>query len=78
MTTEEVSVVEAAVGLWNETGHGVTPSAIAARIGVDEESVQRVLTPVAHKYFAKVLTGDDQIAVVREPTAEARRFFGPS
>ncbi|WP_137145095.1 hypothetical protein [Mycolicibacterium sp. CR10] len=75
-TTDEVSVVDAAVRLWNETGHGVTPAAIAERIGTDEESVQRVLTPIAYKYFAKVLTGDDQVAVVREPTPEARRFFG--
>jgi hypothetical protein len=45
--------------------------------GVGEESVQRVLAPLAHKYFEKVLPGDDQIVVVREPTAEASRFFGP-
>lgn len=76
MTTDETSVVEAAIALWDETGHGVTPAAIAERVGADEESVQRLLIPIAHRYFAKVLTGDDQVAVVREPTADARRFFG--
>jgi hypothetical protein len=78
MTTRQLDVLKAAVELWDETGHGVTASAIAARIGADEESVKRDLEPLAtHEYFGEFMRGDDRVQVVREPTAAARRFLGP-
>lgn len=74
---DELSVLEAAVAIWDEAGHGATPAAIAARLNADEDSVQRMLAPFATpEYFGNVLRGDDQVQVVREPTAATRRLAG--
>lgn len=78
MTTYDVlTALRAAVHICDETGGGATHDAVAARIGVDEELVQRELLPQVAKYFEKVLEGDDGVAVVRQPTAAARQFVGP-
>jgi hypothetical protein len=39
--------------------------------------VLRELLPRVAKYFDHFLPGDDGVAVVRQPTAAARRFVGP-
>jgi len=43
---------------------------------VDPEIVLLNLLPAIAKYFEKSQPRDDGIYVVREPTAEARRFAG--
>jgi hypothetical protein len=48
----------------------------AARFGVDHDVAVRELLPSIAEYFATNLPGDDGLAVVRQPTAEARRFVG--
>ena len=74
---DEVTVIEAALELWDETGLGVAPSAIAARLGIDEDLVQRLIKPFANaEFFGNVLRGDDVAQVVREPTAATRRLVG--
>ncbi len=75
-TPNELDVLRAAVNICDETGGGATHDAIAARLGVDEEVVLLKLLPAVAKYFGKTMGVTTVIAVVREPTAEARRFVG--
>lgn len=76
-TPDEIAAgLRAAVQICDETGGGADYQAVAARIGVDPEIVLLKLLPAIAKYFEKSQPGDDGIYVVREPTAEARRFAG--
>lgn len=79
MTTPDLvaASLRAAVEICDETGAGATYDAVAGRIGVDPEVALRELLPAIVEYFAVSLPGDDGIVVVRQPTAEARRFIGP-
>jgi hypothetical protein len=75
-TTRDLPVLKAAVELYEENGGGgVAPSAIAARLHIDEETVQRSLTALA-PYFEGGLRGDDQVVNTGRPTSEARRAVG--
>lgn len=76
-TPDDLAVLRAAVDICDETGGGATHEAVAARLGVDEDLVLGELLPRIAMYFEDSLPGDDGIAVVRQPTAAARRFFGP-
>ncbi|MGE0216512.1 hypothetical protein [Mycolicibacterium sp.] len=79
MTTPDLvaASLQAAVEICDETGGGATYDAVAARVGVDHEVALRELLPAIAEYYAFSLPGDDGIVVVRQPTAEARRFVGP-
>ena len=78
MTTssEIADALQAAVQICDETGGGADYQAVAARIGADPETVLLRLLPAIADYFEDTLQGDDGIVVVRQPTAEARRFAG--
>jgi hypothetical protein len=77
ITPDEMAAgLQAAVQICDETGGGATYDAIAVRIGVDPELVLRELLPAVAEYFEDSLQGDDGIAVVRRPTADARGFVG--
>ncbi|MFN3002212.1 hypothetical protein [Mycolicibacterium wolinskyi] len=73
---DELTTLQAAVQICDENDGAASAEAVAARLGVDTEVAQRELLPPIAKYFEKVLPGDDGVAVVRQPTAEARRFVG--
>lgn len=79
MTTSDdvAAALTAAVQICDETGGGAYYQAVAERIGVDPEIVLMELLPAIAKFFEMSQQGDDGIYVVREPTAEARRFGGP-
>jgi hypothetical protein len=53
----------------------VAPSDIAARLRIDEETVQRSLDALS-PYFVGGLRGDDKVASTGRPTSEARRAVG--
>jgi hypothetical protein len=74
---DELTVLRAAIEICDETGGGADYQAIAARIGADPEIVLLKVLPAVARYFEKSQPGDDGIVVVRQPTAEARRFVGP-
>jgi hypothetical protein len=76
-TPDELTVLRAAIEICDENDGAGTAEAVAERLGVDKEKVLLKLLPSIAKYFEKVLRGDDGVAVVRQPAAEARRFVGP-
>jgi hypothetical protein len=74
--TRDLPVLRAAVELYEQNGGGgVAPSAIAARLCTDEETVQRSLDALV-PYFEGGLRGDDQVVSTGRPTSEARRAVG--
>jgi hypothetical protein len=73
---DELTVLRAALQICDENDGAASDDAIAARFGVDIEVARRELLPPIAKYFEKVLPGDDGVAVVRQPKAEARGFAG--
>lgn len=76
-TPDELTVLREAIEICDENDGAATAEAVAERLGVDRELILLKLLPAVAKYFEKVLRGDDGVAVVRQPTAEARRFVGP-
>lgn len=75
-TTRDLPVLRAAIELYEQDGGGgVAPSAIAARLRIDEETVQRSLDALS-PYFEGGLRGDDQVVSTGRPTSEARRAVG--
>lgn len=76
-TPDELSVLRAALEICDENDGAATAEAVAERLGVDPEIVVLKFLPAVATYFEKVLPGDDGVAVVRQPTTEARRFVGP-
>jgi hypothetical protein len=72
-TPDELAVLRAAIQICDENDGAATAEAVAERLGVDRELK---LLPAVAKYFEVNLPGDDGIVVVRQPTAEARRFVG--
>ncbi len=75
-TPDELAVLRAAIEICDENDGAATAEAVAERLGVDRELVLLKLLPAVAKYFEVNLPGDDGIVVVRQPTAEARRFVG--
>jgi hypothetical protein len=74
--TRDLPVLRAAVELYEQNGGGgVAPSAIAARLCTDEETVQRSLDALV-PYFEGGLRGDDQVVSTGRPTSEACRAVG--
>ncbi|GAT08068.1 hypothetical protein H7I77_13405 [Mycolicibacterium novocastrense] len=76
-TPDKLTALTAAIELWDQNDRGVTSDDMAARFGLDKEIVELKVLPLIKEYFEDSLPGDDGIAVVRQPTAEARRFVGP-
>ncbi len=75
-TPDKLTALGAAIEMWDQNGRGVTSDDMAARFGTDEETAKREILPLIAEYFEVKMRGDDGIAVLREPTAEARRFVG--
>jgi hypothetical protein len=73
---DELTVLRAAIEICDENDGAATAEAVAERLGVDTELMLLKLLPAVAKYFEKSLPGDDGMVVVRQPTAEARRFVG--
>lgn len=74
---DQLTVLRTAIEICDENDGAATAEAVADRLGVDRELVVLKLLPPVAKYFEKVARGDDGVVVVRQPTAEARRFVGP-
>lgn len=78
ITSDELAAsLRAAVQICDENYGGAGYEAVAERIGVDQELVKMDLLPQIAKYFDQTLPGDDGVAAVHGPTADARRIVGP-
>ncbi|MGE2713492.1 hypothetical protein ACQI4L_05500 [Mycolicibacterium litorale] len=75
-TPDKLATLQAAFEMCDENEGAVSAEALAARFGVDLDVAVRQLLPSIADYFETSLPGDDGLAVVRQPTAEARRFVG--
>jgi hypothetical protein len=80
-TPDKLTTLRAALEICDKN-NGAAPAETMAThfgvdLGVDLEVAVRELLPSIAEYFEKNLPGDDGLAVVRNPTAEARRFAGP-
>jgi predicted DNA-binding transcriptional regulator YafY len=75
-TPDKLTALVAAIEMWDQNRRGVTSDDMAAKFGTDEETAKRDILPLIAEYFKVKLPGDDGIAVLREPTADARRFVG--
>lgn len=75
-TPDKLTTLKAALEICDTNNGAVTAEAMAALFGVDLEVAVEVLLPSIAEYFEKNLPGDDGFAVLRDPTAEARRFAG--
>ena len=73
---DRLATLEAAVKICDENDGAASAEAMAARFGVDLDVAVRKLLPSIAEYFETSLPGDDGLAVVRQPTAEARRITG--
>lgn len=77
MTTPDyLATLEAALEICGKNDGAVTAGAIADRFGVDIDTAVRKLLPSIAEYFETGLPGDDGFAVLRNPTADARRVAG--
>lgn len=78
MTTrpDKLTTLRAALVICDKHDGAVTAEAMAARFDVDRDTAVRELLPPIAEYFATNLPGDDGFAVLRNPTADARRFAG--
>jgi outer membrane protein assembly factor BamA len=74
----DLPVLKAAVGLYEEKGRGPRVSAIEARTGFDQETVQRALRALySEPYFEEVRTASGVgFIVVGRPTSAALRVAG--
>lgn len=75
-TPDKLTTLQAALAICDANDGAVAAEAIARRFDVDRDEAVRVLLPSIAEYFEKKLPGDDGFAVLRNPTAEARRFAG--
>ncbi|MDV3215255.1 hypothetical protein [Mycobacterium avium] len=73
---DKLTVLRAAIEICDDNNDAATAQAVANRLGVEKELMVLKLLPAIANYFEKVSRGDDGVVVVREPTAEARRFVG--
>jgi hypothetical protein len=75
-TPDRLTVLRAALDICDSNDGAVTAEAIAAHFEVDRDTAVRKLLPSIAEYFEQNLPGDDGFAVLRGPTADARRFAG--
>ncbi|WP_122442137.1 hypothetical protein [Mycobacterium attenuatum] len=75
---DKLATLRAALQICDENDGAASAGAMAARFGVELDVAVRKLLPSIAEYFESSLPGDDGLAVVRQPTAEARRFAGGS
>jgi hypothetical protein len=73
-TPDKLTTLRAALQISDQNDGAVPAEAMVARFDVDLDTAKRVLLPSIAEYFEKKLPGDDGFAVLRNPTAEARRF----
>lgn len=73
---DKLVTLQAALQICDQNDGAASAEAMAARFGVDLDVAVRQLLPSIAEYFESNLPGDDGLAVVRQPTAEARRFAG--
>jgi hypothetical protein len=71
---DKLSTLRSALQICEQNDGAASAEAMAARFGVDLDVAVRQLLPSIAEYFESSLSGDDGLAVVRQPTAEARRF----
>jgi hypothetical protein len=76
-TPDKLTTLRAALEICDQNDGAVTAEAMAERFGVTLAVAVEELLPSIAEYYEKNLPGDDGFAVLRGPTAEARRFAGP-
>lgn len=74
---DKLTVLRAALQICDENNGAASAEAVAARFGVDRDVAVLELLPRIANYFEVTSEGDDGIAMVRQPTANARGFAGP-